>query len=307
MNAVYRPTELNSFIGKENIKNNIRTFINSALKHNKPLDHVLIYGLPGTGKTTLAGIIAHEMKKKIKIVQGNCLQKPADVINIVLSLCDNDILFIDEIHAVNPMCVELLYSVMEDFVIDVALGKDFNTKVTRITIPSFTLIGATTIYGRIPLPLEERFGIILNIKMYSDESIIKILENYCSKNNLKLADSELKQIANNSKGIPRLAIRIIKRVGDFRICDSNISINDIFKNMEINQNGLDQNDIEYLKILSETKPLGLKTISQIANIDIETIETKIEPYLLNKNYIHKTSTGRVITSEGIKQISQINS
>lgn len=302
-----RPVNLNEFKGKPEIKQNLRVFLDASLKTKQPLDHVLLYGLPGTGKTSLATIIANELKRRIRIVQGNSIQAKIDIINLAMTLNDNDILFIDEIHAVNPQVVELLYSIMEDFVIDITIGKDYNAKVTRISLPHFTLIGATTIHGKIIQPLEERFGIIFNIKSYNQQEIIEIIQASCNKLDLHLSDHDIKLIANNSKGIPRIANRILRRVHDFKSYDNKLTVKKILKQIGIIHDGLSQDDINYLGILFRSdKPLGIKSISQIINIDPYTIETKIEPYLLTCEYIVKTATGRLISALGKKFIRNIN-
>ncbi|MDR0739517.1 MAG: Holliday junction branch migration DNA helicase RuvB [Mycoplasmataceae bacterium] len=300
-----RPTSLDEFKGKPDLKENLRIYLKSCLVQNKPLDHCLLYGLPGTGKTSLAHIIANELNRRIRIVQGNSIQKNIDIINLAMTLNEFDILFIDEIHAINPQCIELLYSIMEDFVIDIALGKDFNAKITRIKIPHFTLIGATTLLGKIPQPLEERFGIVLNIKTYDLEDIKEIVRASMSKLELDLTNEEIKILAENAKGIPRNANRLIKRVKDFRIYDGKLSIKTILKKLQIISEGLDVDDLTYLhSIKNANRPLGLKTISQMLNIDSYTIETKIEPFLLQKQYVHRTINGRELSPKGMKFIEK---
>jgi Holliday junction DNA helicase RuvB len=305
MQTHLRPTNLSEFKGKADLKENLQVYLKSCLAQNKSLDHCLFYGLPGTGKTSLAHIIANELKRKIRIVQGSSIQKNIDVINLTMTLNEFDILFIDEIHAINSQCVELLYSIMEDFVIDITLGKDFNAKITRIKIPQFTLIGATTLLGKIPKPLEERFGIVFNIKTYEINDIIEILRASMDKLELKLNQAELKILASNAKGIPRNANRLIKRVKDFRISDRNLSINAILKKLQIIDAGLDVDDLNYLRtIKNANRPLGLKTISQMINVDPYTIETKIEPYLLQKQFIDRSINGRHLTAKGIEFIKK---
>ncbi|MDR0674701.1 MAG: Holliday junction branch migration DNA helicase RuvB [Mycoplasmataceae bacterium] len=305
MQVHLRPINLDEFKGKSELKENLRIYLNSCLSQNKALDHCLLYGLPGTGKTSLAHIIANELNRKIKIVQGSSIQKNIDIINLAMTLNELDILFIDEIHAINPQCVELLYSIMEDFVIDIALGKDFNSRITRIKIPQFTLIGATTLLGKIPQPLEERFGIVFNIKTYETRDIVEILKTSMGKLQLNLSEKELLILAENSKGIPRNANRLIRRVKDFRINNEKMSINTILKKLQIISKGLDIDDLNYLhSIKNANRPLGLKTISQIINVDIYTIETKVEPYLLQKQYIHRSIHGRELTTKGFQFIEK---
>lgn len=299
-----RPNKLDNFICDKVLKNNIKIYIDSCKKTNNTLDHCLIYGLPGVGKTTLASIIAHELGKQIKIVQGNNIIKNTDIINLVLTLNEGDVLFIDEIHAINPKIIEILYTIMEDFYIDINIGKDFNSKLTRIKIPKFTVIGATTNLGLITKPLEDRFGIIINIKQYTHEQICKILINVSKKNKFTIDENDIKFIANNSRNIPRIAIRLLKRVIDFRIDKSDINIETIFKYLGIN-NGINEYDLKYLNFLANKfKPIGLKTISNSINIDEKTIENKIEPFLLTNHYIEKTNSGRIINEKWRKEFAK---
>jgi Holliday junction DNA helicase RuvB len=243
------------------------------------------------------------MNCNIRILQGGSLNRNIDIINLLLSINENDVIFIDEIHAINPVIIDMLFTAIEDFVLDIPLGKDFNTKFSRIKLPKFTIIGATTKFGRIPLPLEERFGIIINLKMYDIKSLCEIIEQAAKKLNIKLTQDEIEAIADNSKNIPRNAIKILKRVNDFKIYDETIAIEKIFEHMKIGTNGLTQDDYEYLQTLKQhDEPLGLKTISDIINVDMDTIQNKIEPYLISNAYIIKTFRGRQITQKGMNAI-----
>lgn len=299
--------KLSDFIGKKEVKDTLQVYIDACNKLNKPLDHCLLYGLPGTGKTTLAKIIANELNTKIKITQGSMVQKPIDVINLLLSLNQNEILFIDEIHAVNKQCFELFYSAMEEGYVDIAIGKDFNLKMARIKLPVFTLIAATTNLGKIPQPLEDRFGIFINMSEYSKTEISDIIKFYGNKLGVIFSDDDLLTLIYASKGIPRIAYKLVRRALDFRLNNKDIQMSEILSKLGIIYEGIDKNDYSYLKLLqNHPTPIGLKTISQTINIDEETIQYKIEPYLLKNEYIIKTSKGRKLTNKGNELIIKIN-
>lgn len=299
--------KLSDFIGKKEVKDTLQVYIDACNKLNKPLDHCLLYGLPGTGKTTLAKIIANELNTKIKITQGSMVQKPIDVINLLLSLNQNEILFIDEIHAVNKQCFELFYSAMEEGYVDIAIGKDFNSKMARIKLPVFTLIAATTNLGKIPQPLEDRFGIFINMSEYSKTEISDIIKFYGNKLGVIFSEDDLLTLIYASKGIPRIAYKLVRRALDFRLNNKDIQMSEILSKLGIIYEGIDKNDYSYLKLLqNHSTPIGLKTISQTINIDEETIQYKIEPYLLKNEYIIKTSKGRKLTNKGNELIIKIN-
>ena len=299
--------KLSDFIGKKEVKDTLQVYIDACNKINKPLDHCLLYGLPGTGKTTLAKIIANELNTKIKITQGSMVQRPIDVINLLLSLNQNEILFIDEIHAVNKQCFELFYSAMEEGYVDIAIGKDFNSKMARIKLPVFTLIAATTNLGKIPQPLEDRFGIFINMSEYSKTEISDIIKFYGNKLGVIFSDDDLLTLIYASKGIPRIAYKLVRRALDFRLNNKDIQMSEILSKLGIIYEGIDKNDYSYLKLLqNHPTPIGLKTISQTINIDEETIQYKIEPYLLKNEYIIKTSKGRKLTNKGNELIIKIN-
>lgn len=303
-----RPSSLKEFVGKQTLKQNLKTYLKASSINNEPLDHCLFYGLPGTGKTSLAFIIAKEQKSNIKILQGSTIQKNLDVYNFALSIHDNDVVFIDEIHGINKACFELLYSLMEDFSMDITIGKDFNAKTTRIKVPKFTLIGATTSLAKIPKPLEERFGIQFYFEDYSLDEIQTIISNAIKKTNIELDEKEILAIAKNSKGIPRNALTILSRVFDFKTIDKTISIKQIFKQIGIYENGLNKNDIKYLMCFhNSTGIIGIKTLSQMTDFEIQFIEEKIEPYLFKNKYVSKTSHGRKILSQGLAIIQKIRS
>ncbi len=303
-----RPSCLKEFVGKQTLKQNLKTYLKASLIHHEPLDHCLFYGLPGTGKTSLAFIIAKEQKSNIRIIQGSTIQKNLDIYNFALSIHENDVIFIDEIHGINKTCFELLYSLMEDFSMDITIGKDFNAKTTRIKVPKFTLIGATTSLTKIPKPLEERFGIQFYFEDYILDEIKTIISNAVEKVKILLTEEEILAIANNSKGIPRNALTILSRVIDFKTIDKSITIKQIFKQIGIYENGLNKNDIKYLMcFLNSNGVIGIKTLSQMTDFEIQFIEEKIEPYLFKNKYVIKTTHGRKILAKGLSIIHKIRS
>ncbi|KEZ22829.1 Holliday junction branch migration DNA helicase RuvB [Ureaplasma diversum] len=298
-----RPQKLADFIGKSSMKNNLGIYLNAAKKRSSCLDHILFYGMAGVGKTSLAFIIANELNVKIHIVQGNALNKPIDIINLLSLVQENDVVFIDEIHACHNLVFETLYSVMEDFAIDVAIGKEFNAKATRIKLPKFTLIGATTALGKIPKPLEERFGFSFFMSEYEVGEIIQLIKINALKIDLELSEDEISLIALNAKGIPRIANRLLRRIYDFKTTNSSWDVEQIFKQIKIYEDGLEECDLQYLLALyNHETDIGLKSICQITQLDPLTVETKIEPFLIKRNYITKSLKGRRITYKGIKFI-----
>ncbi len=303
-----RPQYLAEFIGKENLKENLKIFIASCKTKHTILDHVLLWGHAGTGKTTLATIIANEMESKIHYIQGPCLKKPLDIMNALSLIKESDIVFIDEIHAIDKSCLEVLYSIMEQFVIDVPIGKDFNTSMTRIKVPNFTLIGATTQLGKLPEPLQERFGIQLHLDGYQQNELEQIVSQHAHHAGFVIDDQDQYVIASYSKGIPRNAIRLTNRFLDYKSINQDLDAIDIMQKMGIYDLGLTETDIKYLSILFENvqTSIGIKSLSQSLSIDSFTIENKLEPYLLINNLILKTPSGRTLTKKGVEYMHKLN-
>lgn len=300
-----RPKDLAGFKGKSDLKNKLSIFIESAKKRNTQLDHIILFGPAGVGKTTLAEIISHELGANFKVVQATRLKKVTDLTNFISMINENDVIFIDEIHALAIECEETLYSILEDFKIDIEIGSINNTKLIRVDIPKFTLIGATTNIGKISKPLEERFAINLYLDVYSNEEIKTILHTLKTKINENISDDVINEIAIRSKGVPRIAINLLRRVNDFYVTQQTIDPKEIFSILNIDKTGLDKLDLKYLQEL-KNKNLSLKNISDLLNIDKTTILNKIEPFLIRENLILITTFGRKITQKGLELITTLN-
>jgi len=307
-----RPKTLDDYIGQDKVKKQIKLFIQASKQKNKPLDHILFTGAPGLGKTTLASIIANELNANITITTGAVLHKKGDLAGILSSLNEGDILFIDEIHRINKSVEELLYSAMEDFKIDILIGKDKSARTIRIDIPQFTLIGATTRAGLLSSPLLSRFGIILQFDFYDHQSLSKIIRKTAEKLGLDISDDACLEIAKRSRGTPRIANRLIKRIEDFAIVNSTkkVDLGLVLQALEflgIDEYGLDYKDREYLKTLAfkfEKRPVGIKTLCIALSEEQDTIEQIIEPFLIKLGFVIKTHKGRVITERGLRHIQK---
>ncbi len=306
MEPKLRPNTLESYIGQESVKENLRIFIQAAKQRKEPLDHVLLYGPPGLGKTTLSNIIANEMGVSIKITSGPAIERPGDMAAVLNSLNEGDVLFIDEIHRLNRMIEEILYPAMEDFVIDIMIGKGAGARSVRLDLPRFTLVGATTRIGLLTAPLRDRFGVVQRLEPYSVENLKIILKHSAEVLQVELRESGAEEIARRSRGTPRLANRMLKRVRDFaQVRYDGVITEEVAKFaldlLDIDKMGLDRTDRKMLLTMIETfggRPVGLDTLAASINEETDTIEDVYEPYLLQLGYIQRTPKGRVVTGLG---------
>lgn len=298
-----RPQFLYEYIGQEKIKENIKVYIEAAKLRRESLDHVLFYGPPGLGKTTLCNIIANEMGTNLKITSGPAIDKPGDMAAILNNLNEGDLLFVDEIHRLNRQVEEVLYPAMEDFVIDIVLGKDSGARSIRLDLPKFTLIGATTRMGLLTAPLRDRFGVVQKLEFYTPKELTEIVKRSAIVLGVEIDNTGAAEIAKRSRGTPRLANRLLKRVRDFaqvkyngvidrKVADYALDI------LDVDKLGLDNNDRVILMTIIEKfsgGPVGLNTLSAAIGEDAGTLEEVYEPYLLMNGLINRTPSGRVAT------------
>ena len=305
-----RPESLNEYIGQSEVKENIRVFIEAAKIRNEPLDHVLLYGPPGLGKTTLANIIANELGTSLKTASGPSIEKSGDLAAILSTLEPGDVLFIDEIHRMPRFIEEILYPAMEDFTLDIVVGTDSNTRSIKIDLPPFTLVGATTRAGDLTSPLRDRFGITCKLKYYDEDELRQIIERTSRVLKMPISHSAAVSLAKRSRGTPRIANRLFKRVRDFALVDGLTEINEEITDkalgrLKVDKVGLDEVDHQFLLSIIEKfngGPVGVETIASSIGEEISTIEDVIEPYLLQNGFIKRTARGRVVTKKAYEHL-----
>lgn len=307
-----RPISLDEYIGQDKIKDNIKVYIEAAKQRKESLDHVLFYGPPGLGKTTLSTIIAHEMGVNIKVSSGPAIEKPGEMAAILNNLSENDVLFIDEIHRLNRQVEEVLYPAMEDFAIDIILGKESSARSIRLELPRFTLVGATTRAGLLTAPLRDRFGVVQKMEFYTVEDLSTIIKRSAKVLDVEIDEYGAVEIAKRSRGTPRLANRLLKRLRDFAQVRYEGKIDmkvarEVLDILDVDKMGLDQNDRDILLTIIDKfagGPVGLDTLAAALGEDSATLEEVYEPYLLMNGLIDRTKKGRMATALAYKHLDR---
>ncbi len=308
--ATLRPQYLKDYVGQEKLKSTLKIYIEAARSRGEALDHVLFYGPPGLGKTTLAGIIANEMGTRMKVTSGPAIEKPGEMAAILNNLQEGDVLFVDEIHRLNRQVEEVLYPAMEDFAIDIMLGKDSTARSIRLELPHFTLVGATTRAGLLTAPLRDRFGVVQRLEFYTPKELATIILNSARILGVEMEESGAMELARRSRGTPRLANRLLKRVRDFaqvkydgritrEVTDFALDI------MDVDKLGLDQNDRNILLTIIEKfsgGPVGLDTLAAALGEDAGTLEDVYEPYLLMNGLLNRTARGRTVSPAAYRHL-----
>lgn len=310
LDLTLRPRQLKEYFGQEKIKENLKIFMGAAKQRGEPIEHVLLYGPPGLGKTTLAHIIANEMKVNIRVTSGPAIERAGDLASIITNLGPGDVLFIDEIHRLNKTVEEILYSAMEDFALDLVLGKGPGARTVRVDLPKFTLIGATTKPGAISAPLRDRFGLTFRLNYYLEPEIEKIIHRSSKILEVKIEPGGVKEIAKRSRRTPRVANRLLKRIRDFaQVKGSGVVNEDVSRraldNLAVDTLGLDESDRRILTAIIEKfhgGPVGLQTLAAACMEDEDTIADIHEPYLMQIGFLKRTPQGRVITQDALEHL-----
>lgn len=305
-----RPQILDDYVGQNEVKNNLKIFIGAAKQRNEPMDHILLHGSPGLGKTTLAHIMAREMNAQIRVTSGPAIEKQGDLAALLSNLQANDILFIDEIHRLRPVVEEILYGAMEDFCLDLIVGKGPSARSIRLSLPKFTLIGATTKLSSISSPLRDRFGNVIKLEFYNDDDICKILKRSAKLLQLEIDETAAEKLATCSRRTPRIANRLLRRVRDMSQIKGDLKINlntvnETLSMLGIDELGLDSTDKKIIKIMIEKfkgGPVGLSTLSAATNEEDETIEEIYEPFLMQMGFLERTPRGRLLTEKAYNHL-----
>lgn len=305
-----RPKFLKEFVGQESIKKNLGIYLDAARQRQENVEHILLYGPPGLGKTSLANIIASEMKVNIKTTSGPAIERPGDLATILTNLEEGDVLFIDEIHRLNRAVEEVLYPAMEDFELDIIIGKGPSARSIRIDVPRFTLIGATTRVGLLTAPLRDRFGIIERLEFYTPKELAFIISRSAALLNSSISEDSSLEISKRSRGTPRIANRLLKRIRDWAQVKNkgtiNLAIiNEALKGLGVDDKGLDSLDYKYLKAIAEKfngGPVGVDTIAATLSEESDSLEDVVEPYLLQLGFLDRTSRGRILTKLAYKHL-----